>query len=854
MAVVTHGSFDEGPIILALPPSYTYDIDEVDPVFTAWDKSTGITISASQVTDFDTEVANNTAVALNTAKNSYPSADASKMALIPTPANIVTYIGATTNIDLGTYDIAVGKVTISDAPGAPTDAATKGYVDGLLSTGMAWDIAVIDIVDTLPGGPSDGDRYILIDGVEPGNNHINQWDDTGGVWVSTHPATNTTLYVEGNIDAPFNNIGLHTFNGTDWVYIGASIKHNDTSDIQGGDTGNRWHLNSSEWAEVGGVLTSSTDAKPTGLVGITGVEAGVDGSETAYVTLTWNAISTSTFAYYNIRWRLVGGGYKYEISKTNTITIRGLMPGATYNFGVASVTKSGYQSDFCDDIIVVASIDSTPPDDVVGVTAIGTIQAILIQWDNSDDLDIDKYVVYRNTTNDSATSSEVARVSTDYYIDYTPIVGTTYYYWLKAKDYSNNFSVNFSTVASSSARNVASVDAALSFRGWTQNCVFSATDINTVSWTSGTFTSSSGTSYSISAGNTGDMSAQTYIYLDILTSTTAYQVTTTAANAVGDNKVLIGSAMYSVAPITEATFFIFGGIGGANLTAASIVAGTITSNEIAANTITSGNILAGTIEATDINTSSITNLENLIVASPHITLDGGTTFLNSWQHSGGVTTIDGGKIEADTVTATQINVTNLSSINSDLGAMTGGSLVISGGGNNLWLNDSGDGGLSVGGVLKGSAPFRVTSAGVVTATAGTIGNWTIQSVSLVKDTGSDFNSSGMAPNDYPFYAGATYANRAGAPFRVTTAGVVSIGTLSITGLTNYTIPRVFTNGGMSDSNITDNGKVTITTSTGLVIPRINGSPANPEAGMIFYNTANGHYYGNNGAGTWLLLG
>ncbi|MFH0797109.1 MAG: lipocalin family protein [Candidatus Omnitrophota bacterium] len=39
---------------------------EADPVYSAWDKSTGISITASQVSDFDTEVSNNTDVAANT--------------------------------------------------------------------------------------------------------------------------------------------------------------------------------------------------------------------------------------------------------------------------------------------------------------------------------------------------------------------------------------------------------------------------------------------------------------------------------------------------------------------------------------------------------------------------------------------------------------------------------------------------------------------------------------------------------------------------------------------------------------------------------------------------------------------
>jgi len=80
-----------------------------------------------------------------------------------------------------------------------------------------------------------------------------------------------------------------------------------------------------------------------------------------------------------------------------------------------------------------------------------------------------------------------------------------------------------------------------------------------------------------------------------------------------------------------------------------------------------------------------------------------------------------------------------------------------------------------------SAPFRVTQngalvatnatiTGAVTASSGQIGSWTINNLYLARDTGSNSNSSGMAPNDYPFYAGATYANRASAPFRVDPAG------------------------------------------------------------------------------------
>ena len=78
--------------------------------------------------------------------------------------------------------------------------------------------------------------------------------------------------------------------------------------------------------------------------------------------------------------------------------------------------------------------------------------------------------------------------------------------------------------------------------GWTQSCVFSSTDADTVSWGAGTFISADGTSYSIDAGSTGNMGGKTYIYLSLLSSETVYNVSSVAANSVGLGKVLIAVA------------------------------------------------------------------------------------------------------------------------------------------------------------------------------------------------------------------------------------------------------------------------------------------------------------------------
>jgi hypothetical protein len=92
---------------------------------------------------------------------------------------------------------------------------------------------------------------------------------------------------------------------------------------------------------------------------------------------------------------------------------------------------------------------------------------------------------------------------------------------------------------------------------------------------------------------------------------------------------------------------------------------------------------------------------------------------------------------------------------------------------NLILGDiaGGNTGLSwnqVGGTL--------TVKGAITADTGYIGGttgWTIATGYIKKDTGVELTSAGMAPADYPFYAGAQYANRATAPFNVSSAGILS---------------------------------------------------------------------------------
>lgn len=115
--------------------------------------------------------------------------------------------------------------------------------------------------------------------------------------------------------------------------------------------------------------------------------------------------------------------------------------------------------------------------------------------------------------------------------------------------------------------------------GWGQTCAFSSTDSDTVSWGAGVFTSADGNAYNISAGNTGNMSAKTYIYLDLTVSDTVYQTTTTPATAVGVGKVLIAvaenAAVSATFMMSEATQIVGDNIIANTINASKIQAGTV---------------------------------------------------------------------------------------------------------------------------------------------------------------------------------------------------------------------------------------------------------------------------------------
>jgi hypothetical protein len=553
-----------------------------------------------------------------------------------------------------------------------TNATTKGLVPGSNSVGTSYFLRA-DGTWAIPSGT--GFEHDVL-------THLSYAESGHTGFEPTITAGTITQYYRGD---------------KTWQPLSAmSMAHNDTTAKDGGGAGYYGHLTTATAATVAIITNIGATTIPTGLTcSSTGVSTGSDGSQSAYVVLTWDAIATTTFDHYLIRYKKASYTYyTYLTSKTNTITIEGLTPNISYNFGVASVTKYGQESSYCTNISQTTSTDTTPPATVTSGTATTLILGVMVNWVANTESDLASYNIYRNTTNDSAGSSLVANIRGTCFIDNGLTVGQPYYYWIKAIDTSNNISVNYSTEVHATPHKVVNAETDIGHQGWVQTCTFSSTDVDTTAWGSGTFTSASGTAYSISAGNTGNMTVQTYIYLDSIGAPTVYQITTTATTAIGDGKVLVAIANKGVGVSATESSYILLNDTAYNINASNIVAGSITANEIAATTITASNI----------DTSTISSLSNLLITAPQVTIEGTTTFLSSWLSykgtydagtsykkgdevlytgnywkyinstpgsghtpaeniywtTGGaskITTIDGGNVTANTITTSQLNFT-----------------------------------------------------------------------------------------------------------------------------------------------------------------------------------------------------
>jgi len=181
------------------------------------------------------------------------------------------------------------------SPALESDAATKGYVDGLVS-GLRWVSPVLARTTTPPGSPVSGDRYIVIataDGAFAGyEDFIAQYN--GASWDFVTSTTNTTAFVTGESIS-------WTFDGADWIVMsGVSVAHNNTTGIQGGSLilSEFYHLTLSEHSRLAGASGFLNIATSTGLF-LMSSSTNVSGWQAVGSSTVRNSLGLGTMALEN---------------------------------------------------------------------------------------------------------------------------------------------------------------------------------------------------------------------------------------------------------------------------------------------------------------------------------------------------------------------------------------------------------------------------------------------------------------------------------------------------------------------------------------------------------------------------
>ncbi len=156
----------------------------------------------------------------------------------------------------------------------------------------------------------------------------------------------------------------------------------------------------------------------------------VTGNASSYVQLSYvQANGRLVFSLYSNPWHAGAVASPTTTTNLSTISLKGLPPG-TYYVRVAGYAANSYT------INVVAAAPVLAPAAPTGLTAGkgASSSEVTLSWNAS--LSATAYDVYRNTTNNSATATQInaSDLTTTTYNDTTAVAGTTYYYWVKAKN------------------------------------------------------------------------------------------------------------------------------------------------------------------------------------------------------------------------------------------------------------------------------------------------------------------------------------------------------------------------------------------------------------------------------------
>lgn len=348
---------------------------------------------------------------------------------------------------------------------------------------------------------------------------------------------------------------------------------------------------------------------PTGLALSSKLESQPDGSETASLRATWDAVDHATEYILQMRDVTALDIYSETIVAGTKFTWTGLKCGNTYGVKVKARNIS-VDSDYSSEETLVTVSDTTPPGPISNLTVTASFKNIWLTWTNPADNDLASVEIWAHTANNRASATLLATLMDDTFVHSGLATGQTRYYWLRAKDYSGNVSTWYPVSATGGLSATTSQTVTADYQDLSiVNAKIANLAVDTGKIADAAITNAKIVNATIEAAKIKDANITTAKIADLAVTFAKIADATITSAKIGDAQIT--TAKIDDLAVTEgkiANLSVTNGkIANLAVNAAKIANATITNAKISDATITGAKIASATIETGNIVDAAITN-------------------------------------------------------------------------------------------------------------------------------------------------------------------------------------------------------------------------------------------------------
>lgn len=168
----------------------------------------------------------------------------------------------------------------------------------------------------------------------------------------------------------------------------------------------------------------------------------IDGVAKPALDMSWTASPEWDIVSYEVQFRRQGGvATTRYVTGSTSLHESGVISGVVYEFRVQAINRQDVHGAWTSPWVSTTTVsDAIAPAAPTGGSVTAGLQLVVVRWSPPTDADWDVTEVWRSQTNDSNTASKVAEHRGIVYVDDKLNNSTTYYYWLKSRDFSGNVS------------------------------------------------------------------------------------------------------------------------------------------------------------------------------------------------------------------------------------------------------------------------------------------------------------------------------------------------------------------------------------------------------------------------------